>query len=76
MGPAAAGPTDALTAQINGPDGTQVAAATIEFSGGFATVTVQTTGPGSLAPGPHGLHIHVGRQVRGQFGRAGRWRTG
>jgi Cu-Zn family superoxide dismutase len=58
MGPAAAGPTDALTAQINGPDGTQVAAATIEFSGGFATVTVQTTGPGSLAPGPHGLHIH------------------
>lgn len=58
MGPAAAGPTDALTAQINGPDGNQVAAATIEFSGGFATVTVQTTGPGALAPGPHGLHIH------------------
>lgn len=62
MGPAAAGPTDTLTAQINGPDGTQVAAATIEFSGGFATVTVQTTGPGALTPGPHGLHIHaVGR---------------
>ena len=62
MGPAAAGPTDALTAQINGPDGSQVAAATIEFSGGFATVTVQTTGPGSLTPGSHGLHIHaVGR---------------
>jgi len=59
MGPAAAGPTDILTAQINGPDGSQLAAATIEFSGGFATVTVQTTGPGSLSPGPHGLHIHA-----------------
>ncbi|HPY25619.1 MAG TPA: superoxide dismutase family protein [Mycobacterium sp.] len=57
--PAAAGPTDTLTAQIKGPDGTEVAAATIEFQGGFATVTVQTTGPGALAPGAHGLHIHT-----------------
>ncbi|HOB50450.1 MAG TPA: superoxide dismutase family protein [Mycobacterium sp.] len=57
--PAAAGPTDTLTAQIKGPDGTQVAAATIEFQGGFATVTVQTTGPGALSPGAHGLHIHA-----------------
>ena len=55
-------PADALTAQINGPDGTQVAAATIEFKDGFATVTVQTTAPGKLTPGPHGLHIHaIGR---------------
>lgn len=62
MGPAAAGPSDTLSARINGPDGSQVAAATIEFSGGFATVTVQTTGVGVLAPGAHGLHIHaVGR---------------
>lgn len=59
VGPAAAGPTDALTAQIYGPDGAQVAAATIEFTGGFATVTVQTTGPGVLTPGSHGLHIHT-----------------
>lgn len=55
-------PADALTAQINGPDGTQVAAATIKFKDGFATVTVQTTAPGKLTPGPHGLHIHaIGR---------------
>lgn len=57
--PAAAGPTDRVTADIVAPDGTQVAAATIEFSGGFATVTVQTTGPGVLSPGPHGMHIHT-----------------
>ncbi len=56
--PAAAGPTDTLTARINGPDGTQVAAATVEFQGGFATITVQTTGPGALTPGAHGMHIH------------------
>lgn len=58
-GPAAAGPTDTLTATINAPDGSQVAAATIEFQGGFATVTVQTTGPGVLTPGSHGMHIHA-----------------
>lgn len=55
-------PADTLTAQINAPDGSQVAAATIEFQDGFATVTVQTSEGGKLAPGPHGLHIHtVGR---------------
>ena len=60
--PAPAVPANALTAQLNAPDGSQVAAATIEFKDGFATVTVQTTEGGKLAPGPHGLHIHtVGR---------------
>lgn len=55
-------PANVLTAQINAPDGSQVAAATIEFKDGFATVTVQTSEPGKLAPGPHGLHVHtVGR---------------
>lgn len=54
-----ASPSDALTAQINGPDGGQVAAATIEFRDGFATVMVQTTQPGKLTPGSHGLHIHT-----------------
>lgn len=54
---AAVGPADTLTAEINGPDGGQVAAATIEFRDGFATVMVQTTTPGKLSPGPHGLHI-------------------
>ena len=49
---------ETLTAQINGPDGGQVAAATIEFRDGYATVTVQTTEAGKLSPGFHGLHIH------------------
>jgi Cu-Zn family superoxide dismutase len=55
-----ASPADTLTAVINGPDGTQVAAATIEFkdNDAFATITLQTTAPGKLTPGAHGLHIH------------------
>ena len=58
--PAPANPANTLTAAINGPDGSQIAAATIEFreNDGFATVTVQTTAPGKLTPGAHGLHIH------------------
>ena len=28
------------------------------FSDGYATVTVETTGTGQLAPGFHGMHIH------------------
>ena len=58
-GPAAPGNT--FHAVISAPDGTQVAAATIEFmdNDAFATVTVQTTAPGKLVPGFHGLHIHA-----------------
>lgn len=58
--PAAPNPANTLTAVINGPDGSQVAAATIEFKDddAFATVTVQTSAPGKLSPGAHGLHIH------------------
>jgi Cu-Zn family superoxide dismutase len=58
--PAAPNPANTLTAVINGPDGSQIAAATIEFRDGdaFATVTVQTTAPGKLTPGAHALHIH------------------
>lgn len=58
--PGPAAPADTLNAVINAPDGSQVAAATIEFrdDGAFATVTVQTTAPGKLTPGFHGLHIH------------------
>jgi superoxide dismutase, Cu-Zn family len=55
-GEAAAG--SALEVPIKAPDGTEVATATFEFSAGYATVTVQTTGTGQLAPGFHGLHIH------------------
>ena len=47
-----------LTAQLKLADGTTVATADIEFAGGFATVTVETTAPGELTPGFHGLHIH------------------
>ena len=49
---------ETLTADIKVPDGTSVATAEIVFSGGYATVTVQTTAPGQLAAGFHGLHIH------------------
>ena len=56
--PAAAPAEDTLTAEISGPDGSQIAAATIAFRDGFATVTVQTTRPGQLTPGSHGMHIH------------------
>lgn len=50
---------DTVTAQLKDASGNQVAAATIEFNDGFATVTVQTTGTGKLTPGFHGLHIHT-----------------
>ena len=35
-----------------------MATADFEFANGYATVTVQTTAPGELAPGFHGLHVH------------------
>ncbi len=55
-GEAASG--EKLTAQLKLADGTAVATADIDFANGYATVTVQTTAPGELAPGFHGLHIH------------------
>jgi Cu-Zn family superoxide dismutase len=48
-----------LTADLKSPDGTTVAIADFEFSGGYATITVRTTAPGQLAPGFHGLHVHA-----------------
>ena len=54
----AAAPADTLTTQLKAADGTEVAAATIEFKDGYATITVQTIGAGKLTPGFHGLHIH------------------
>jgi len=47
-----------LTVPLKGPDGAEVATAQFEFSNGFATITVKTSGPGHLKPGFHGLHIH------------------
>jgi superoxide dismutase, Cu-Zn family len=59
-GQAASG--EKLTAQLKMADGTPVATADIDFANGYATVTVETTTPGKLTPGFHGLHIHaVGR---------------
>jgi Cu-Zn family superoxide dismutase len=47
-----------LTAQLKLPDGTTVATADFDFTDGHATITVQTTQAGKLAPGFHGMHIH------------------
>ena len=47
-----------LTAELKLADGTTVATADFQFANGYATVTVQTTAPGELAPGFHGLHVH------------------
>jgi len=48
----------AMAAELKSADGKPVAKATIDFAGGFATVTVETTAPGILSPGFHGMHIH------------------
>ncbi|MCW2652197.1 MAG: Cu/Zn superoxide dismutase [Mycobacterium sp.] len=55
---AAPGGSQQLKAQLAGANGTPVANATFDFSGGFATVTVETIGSGILTAGFHGMHIH------------------
>jgi len=55
----AEGMSKTLTTELESVDGEQVAAATIDFSEKFATITVQTTGAGRLAPGLHGLALHA-----------------
>jgi Cu-Zn family superoxide dismutase len=47
-----------LTTQLKGPDGVEVATAKFDFSNGYATITIATSGAGHLAPGFHGVHIH------------------
>lgn len=47
-----------LTAELKLANGTPVATANIDFTGGYATVTVETTAAGELTPGFHGVHIH------------------
>jgi Cu-Zn family superoxide dismutase len=54
-GPAA---PESLTAHLIAPDGAKVATATFEFANGYAKITVETTGQGSLTPGFHGMHLH------------------
>lgn len=47
-----------LTTQLKTPDGIQVATAKFDFSNGYATITIATSGAGHLTPGFHGVHIH------------------
>ena len=47
-----------ITTHLRAPDGTQVATARFDFSNGYATITIATTGVGLIAPGFHGVHIH------------------
>lgn len=67
------GPASAqqLTTQLNTTDGKHVANATIDFSSGYATVTVETAQAGILSPGFHGLHIHAVGKCEGDFTSAG-----
>lgn len=67
--PAAAG--EKLNAVLKLADGTAVATADFEFADGVATVTVETTAPGKLTPGFHGLHIHSVGKCEGDFTSAG-----
>jgi superoxide dismutase, Cu-Zn family len=56
---AAASPGEgSLVVPLVAADGAQVASATFDFEAGHATVTVETTGTGKLAPGFHGVHVH------------------
>ncbi|HUO39379.1 MAG TPA: superoxide dismutase family protein [Mycobacterium sp.] len=48
-----------LRAQLAAPNGTPVANATFDFANGYATVTVESVGNGTLTPGFHGLRIHA-----------------
>lgn len=52
------GAEETLTAELKLADGTPVATADIQFSGGYATISVETTTPGRLTPGFHGMHVH------------------
>jgi len=47
-----------ITIQLKGPDGNEVATAKFDFSNGYATITIATSGADHLAPGFHGVHIH------------------
>ncbi|WP_082967061.1 superoxide dismutase family protein [Mycobacterium sp. 852002-51163_SCH5372311] len=54
--------TERMTTQLKGADGSQVGTATIDFTNGYATVTVEAGPNHVLSPGFHGLRIHsVGR---------------
>src|SRR5947209_6411004 len=61
-----------MTTQLKSADGTTVANATIDFTSGYATVTVEAGPNQVLAQGFHGLQIHaVGKCEGGDFSSAG-----
>ncbi len=61
-----------ITTHLRAPDGTQVATAKFDFSNGYATVTIATTGAGGITPGFHGVHIHkVGKCEPNSVGPTG-----
>jgi Cu-Zn family superoxide dismutase len=60
-----------LTTQLKTTDGEPVADASIDFTSGYATVTVETVGTGILSPGLHALHIHAVGTCEGDFTSAG-----
>ncbi|ODQ94991.1 superoxide dismutase[Cu-Zn] [Mycolicibacterium holsaticum] len=47
-----------ITTDLKTADGATVANAKIEFTDGYATITLETTEGGTLSPGFHGFHIH------------------
>lgn len=53
---------ETINTDLKTADGTTVANAKIEFTDGYATITLETTEGGTLSPGFHGFHIH-------EFGR-------
>ncbi|WP_166555320.1 superoxide dismutase family protein [Mycolicibacterium sp. CBMA 226] len=61
----------AMNVVLKTSDGRPVANASLDFSDGYATVTVETTGGGILAPGSHGMHIHSVGKCEGDFTSAG-----
>jgi Cu-Zn family superoxide dismutase len=64
--------SQSVTTHLKAPDGTHVATATFDFSNGYATITIVTTGVGRLAPGFHGVHIHkVGKCERNSVAPTG-----
>ena len=61
-----------VTTDLKAPDGTAVATAKFDFSNGYATITIATTGVGALSPGFHGVHVHkVGKCEPNSVGPTG-----
>lgn len=60
-----------MTTQLKSADGTQVANATIDFTSGYATVTVEAGPNQVLTQGFHGLQIHAAGKCEGDFSSAG-----